>query len=341
MRTKNTNAPNTLNMITLNEPQLPRQVFYQPRQLTREQILIRQERQACLEPLPWGLEDSIVVYSLLSPMQANFWLRADEARALYEEMQTLWMKSGADQPLLRALANHQMQQTPIKKAVLLALGPMLDKCWDFPGLSHRGDSGLWVEWKSMVLRSMSQLVLFMRAVEYLSEQTRAPIKMYAQDPWFRDEDETFLRGLGFEMLHLPEAEAVTGADTFVYAPHMLYHHVVNSLSRCIRHQPAIYIGHDLGGSIENLADGVHAKGCSKDALKRDMSQLRAWKEAHLFFDVVEIHSGFENDAHGKAKVQIRKQAPTQEEMEQKCTPSCSWVPKFDPQASVKKAERLD
>ena len=41
MRTKDTDAANVCNMIAMNEPQLPRQVFYQPRQLTPDKILIR------------------------------------------------------------------------------------------------------------------------------------------------------------------------------------------------------------------------------------------------------------------------------------------------------------
>ena len=76
------------------------------------------------------------------------------------------------------------------------------------------------------------------------------------------------------MLHRPEAEAVIAADTFVYAPYMLYDHVVNSLTRCTKHQPAIYIGDTVDSLIET-AGGVHAKSRSKDVLDRESDQLRA------------------------------------------------------------------
>jgi hypothetical protein len=185
---------------------------------------------------------------------------------------------------------------------------------------------------------MSQLVLFTRAVEYLSEQAGSPIQMYAQDPWFKDGEETFLRGLGFEVLHRPEAEAVTGVDTFVYAPYMLCNHVVNSLTRCVKHQPAIYIGHDTDRLVDK---GCHWEIRSKDAVEREVSQLRAWKEAHVVTNAVDLRSDFENDAFRGSIVHVRKQAPTKEELEQQCTPSCSWVPKFDPQPSIAKAEHLD
>jgi hypothetical protein len=74
-------------------------------------------------------------------------------------------------------------------------------------------------------------VLVRKRSQTPSQNSPQKIEMYAQDPWFGEGEEQFLCQLGFEILHLGEAEELTGPDTFVYAPKTVFVSIWNTMSR--------------------------------------------------------------------------------------------------------------
>ena len=287
-------------------------------------------------PLPWGIDESIIVYVLFSPVRGNLALTVEEATTLFKELQMLRQGSDAAQPTVRAISKHPLTM-PIDKAIICALGPIIGRIWDLPDETGTMDHVAWLEWKELVLKAMMQLIWFPGAVDELARHQGTPreaIKVYGQDPFWSERDEQFLRGLGIEILHLPEAETLTDFKTFVYAPRIIYAQANNALTRCIRHQPALYAGNGIDAQIRNLLD-CQALTRSKEGVERDKRQLQAYKSTRRFFDAATLGTFLEQVAYEDIKIHVRTTAPTEGELHQACTSSCSWVPKFKPWWKVK------
>ena len=313
---------------------LPRHVFLQPRRLTQAQIQARldcQENLGELFSLPQWIAGSTVVDSIFAPARDQLWLSVQEGKVLFNEVRRLWMQTNDPKPLQSTLVHHAHQQKPIQKAVLLALGPVCGKTWDDPAITSHQDAPTWCIWKETVLHRMLQLVVFVCAVETMSDQSGQPIKIFAQDPGFEALDEEFLRSLGIEVVHMPSAESITDHETFVYAPFMIYPHTANSLTRCIKHQPGIYAGHDLDWVINAVMEFPESYSELQEGKQEALERLRAYEKERMFFDVFP-HSKYSStslEMHGLTQtcVHIRKTVPTADELEQSCTPSCKFVPR--------------
>lgn len=309
-------------------PTLLRQVFLHPRQLTPKQITGRTMEQEQAPPLPWGLDSNPVIVSIFTLDRPNLWLTVDEALAVFVEVRSHWKHSGAANPVRHALSYHPMQKSLIRKAVLLALGPFIGKYWSRPGWTHMNDAALWRDWKEDVIQQMCQLSLFMSAVEQLCRMATTKIGIYAQDPWFGDGEKQFLQRLGFTVLEHGEAEALTGSDTFVYAPCMIFKHIMNTIMRCPKHQPAIYI-------TTPFKEIVQASHRMDPAILWTMpgleSRLIAWANDRVFCNAVDVpldidhHSVFKT-AFDDTDLHVRKTVLTQEELDQPCNDSCKYVP---------------
>ena len=176
----------------------------QGQQLSPQQILNRIAYAETEAPFPWGIEDSLLIYTLFSPIRDNLGLTIEEATALFKELQMLWGKSGAAQPIVSAIAKHPLTM-PIDKAIIFALGPIIGRIWDNPKVTPTSDQCVWHYWKVRVLTGMLQL-WFLRAVDELAKHQGTPrheIKIYAQDPWFSDRDQYFLNDLAIKILQKP------------------------------------------------------------------------------------------------------------------------------------------
>ena len=326
----------------------PRAHFLQRQELTSQQILDRIGLRAeTSEILPWRLGLSPVIYSIFSPTSVNLWLTIEEARVVFDEVHSQLKESGTAERLSEALAIHSKEQMSIRKAILLALGPFVGRYWSRADWPRMNDSSLWKEWKEDVLKRMMQLSLFLSAVESLSQSSSHKIEMYAQDPCFGAGEEQFLRELGFEILQLGEAERLTGPDTFVFAPRMVFGSIWNTMSRCAKHQPAIYVTTGYEYVMEEFNDRKEEnqkwvlKWCESreeilHAKETQVSRLEAWKEERVIFDAVEIPSELQDNRYAllrngfwSEQIQARKSVPTAAELAGPCNHACLDVMEYD------------
>ena len=110
--------------------------------------------------------------------------------------------------------------------------------------------------------------------------------------------------------------------TLLYAPHLPRPSVINTVTRCDRHQPAIYIGFgiddltDFFGSILQLVFSIDPQ-----TFQWQGRRLLAYKEKCLVFDVSECKSALEDEAHSDTQILLRKGRQTGSLLDQ-CNYNC-------------------
>jgi hypothetical protein len=122
-----------------------------------------------------------------------------------EDYQTLYETAQLAQTINRELRTLLKNAwTPIKKVLSLGLGSLV---------VAKGQS-----------RRLKQLTILLAIRDILQENSGTPIQIYAQDPAFTRNDESFLNSLGVRILRTPsgselgEASSVLDNSTLVYSP---------------------------------------------------------------------------------------------------------------------------
>ena len=285
---------------------------------------------------PWGIEENALIEAVFSEDKEEMGLSVIEAKALYEEVRRLAEQDDAHQPVLSALSGHDLIKSPIRKAVLLAVGPIAGSADDIlapmSGVARGcriGNSDDWSVWRRRVLISTVQLVLFVCTLEHLiarSGITRDEFKIYAQDPRFKATDKELLNELGIEVLSIPEAEQTINYETFVYAPHMATPWGLNSMTRCPQHLAAIYIGFGIDRVIDFFTH-LLKHYCDRDSVNSPWQhgRLIAYKKNYMVFPVTQGQTGLEEEVHSGTLVHIRRKPLTADDLKQPCNSSCNSV----------------
>ncbi|KAI5918464.1 hypothetical protein F4810DRAFT_691976 [Camillea tinctor] len=152
-------------------------------------------------------------------------LTVDEVRTAHDRIASQWAASPLGEQLAAALA--LSPPLSVSTAVCLGIG------------TFDPDDGSW----ELRRRAHVQLAAFLFMVDHYRKRqggdSDVAIRCVFQEPLFTPTDRAFLEGLGHVVVDTPEAFAVVGPGTLLFAVHMYRDVYTRAIAGCV---PAVFVG---------------------------------------------------------------------------------------------------
>ncbi|RYP49287.1 hypothetical protein DL768_004970 [Monosporascus sp. mg162] len=205
-------------------------------------------------------------------------LSVSEIQRDHERFSREWQESSCQRQLRDLIASRTGRPTTtVSQAVCLGIG------------SFDPEDGAW----EVKRRAHIQLAAFLSIVGELghgggggAQQQQPPIRCYFQEPLFTLADETFIRGMGHEVLGSPSGFEVIDRDTFVFGVHLYRDVYGQAIAKCV---PAIFVGTGL-----DVWEGYHGSEgldwTTMEELDRQCDSVQFPEdEGHTTFSSTSIH----------------------------------------------------